>query len=184
MREKEGRALAVGLFIHEGDELLAEIVQAQLARVGIAVQIDLRSDRARAEACLRGEHHLANTGWQGNDAAVLDYLFQSAPNATGVAWAHHGDAHLDGLLARGRRELDEEPRRALYGEIQRYILDEGYFVPIYNVSSVLLIRHGVEGLLVDPRALYVWLYDADHKAHGVLHRRAQAEHSSVPRGGG
>jgi peptide/nickel transport system substrate-binding protein len=175
VREKEGRTLTLGLFIHDGDELLAEIVHAQLAQVGIQVCIDLRSDRARADACLRGEHHIANTGWQGNDAAVLDYLFQSAPNATGIAWTHHGDAHLDELLARGRQELNEQTRHALYSEIQHYILEEGYFVPLYNVSSVLLVRHGVEGFLVDRRALYVWLYDAQKKTHGRVHRRNQPE---------
>jgi peptide/nickel transport system substrate-binding protein len=160
VRQKDGRSLSVSLFIHEGDEQLAEIVREHLARVGIEVHIDLRSDRARADACRLGEHHLANTGWMGNDPAVLDYVFQSTPNNTGVGWTHHGDGRLDDLLRRGRRELEGAKRRVIYADIQHHILEEAYFVPVYNVSSLLLIRDGVQGLLMDPRAYYVWLHGA------------------------
>ena len=102
----------------------AVAVQAELAKVGIQLDLDLPDWATRLEQNLAGDYDLLVVGTAG-DIADPDYLtdyYQSGAirlnNAPGFA-----DARVDELLQLGRSTLDPDERRAIYAELQERVLD-------------------------------------------------------------
>ena len=66
-----------------------------------------------------------------NTAALDD------PDAALIAWPshrtislRHGDSHIDELLEKGKATYDEEERVAIYQELQDYLWENLYTIPV------------------------------------------------------
>lgn len=102
----------------------AVAVQAELAKIGIAAELDLPDWATRLDKNLKGDYDFLVVGTAG-DIADPDYLsdyYQSGAirlnNAPGFA-----DARVDELLKEGRVTLDPAKRKAIYSELQERVLD-------------------------------------------------------------
>jgi glutathione transport system substrate-binding protein len=110
---------------YEFHQQTAVAVQAELAKVGIQLELDLPDWATRLEQNLAADYDLLVVGTAG-DIADPDYLsdyYQSGDvrlnNAPGYA-----NARVDELLALGRSTLDVDERRAIYAELQEIVLEE------------------------------------------------------------
>jgi peptide/nickel transport system substrate-binding protein len=139
---------------------VAELVQAQLAELGIRLQIR-QTDTAAIFALLRqaGQHMML--GWRaGSDPDVIRPLFHSSFfGKSPVARIRFKDEQLDQLLVRGAQELDRPRRQAIYAEIQRIVLGNALIVPLWNRQVFVGARSTVRDLAVDGRGA-LSLYDA------------------------
>jgi glutathione transport system substrate-binding protein len=105
-------------------EQTAVAVQAEMAKVGVDLELDLPDWATRLDKNLKGDYDLLVVGTAG-DIADPDYLsdyYQSGDirlnNAPGFA-----DARIDELLKLGRETLDPAKRKEIYGELQQRALD-------------------------------------------------------------
>ncbi len=105
-------------------EQTAVAVQAELAKIGIDVELDLPDWATRLEKNLDGDYDLLVVGTAG-DIADPDYLSDyylsgeiRLNNAPGFA-----DERVDELLELGRTTLDPAERKAIYAELQERVLD-------------------------------------------------------------
>ena len=64
------------------------------------------------------------------------------------------------MLDEGRAELDTEARKALYGQAQQIITDQSLVIPIAAVTPLNGLASSVQGVKLDSRGTYRWLYDA------------------------
>lgn len=110
---------------YEFHQQTAVAVQAELAKIGIQLELDLPDWATRLDQNLKGDYDLLVVGTAG-DIADPDYLsdyYQSGDirlnNAPG--WTN---ARVDELLSLGRSTLDVEERRAIYTELQEIVLEE------------------------------------------------------------
>ncbi|WP_119071111.1 ABC transporter substrate-binding protein [Aggregatilinea lenta] len=110
-------------------EQTAVAVQAELAKIGIDLELDLPDWATRIEQNLAGDYDLLVVGTAG-DVADPDYLsdyYQSGDirlnNAPGYA-----NARVDELLELGRTTIDPEERKAIYGELQEIVLEDSPLV--------------------------------------------------------
>lgn len=110
---------------YEFHQQTAVAVQAELAKIGIQLELDLPDWATRLEQNLAADYDLLVVGTAG-DIADPDYLsdyYQSGDvrlnNAPGYA-----NERVDELLALGRSTLDVEERQSIYTELQEIVLEE------------------------------------------------------------
>lgn len=170
LRARNGQPLeisihVVGTAIQALPTKVAELIQAQLRAVGIALHIK-QTDTATLFALLREGAQQVVLGWRGgSDPDVMRPLFHSAFfGKSPVARIRWKDERLDRLLANGAQELDRGRRAAIYREAQEIILRNGLIVPLWTRHALVGSSTRLRDLTLDAQgqlSLYdAWLADA------------------------
>lgn len=124
--------LTVELFvsdISEGAVRMAEVLQNQAADAGITVElVQAPADGFWGDVWMK-EPFFA-TGWSQRPAdQILNEAYRSGAAWNESAW---NDPAFDAALDAAREELDFAERKALYGELQRTLFEEGgSFIPVH-----------------------------------------------------
>ena len=132
--------------------LIAEIMQAQLAEIGINVEITVMEWGAYLEATETGTHDMFILGWS-TPTADADYglygLFHSSaiPGSNRTFWSH---PRVDELLDLGRQLPTPEERAAVYAEAQRLIVEEAPWVFLATLTDTNAHRNNVSGFVPHP----------------------------------
>jgi peptide/nickel transport system substrate-binding protein len=145
---------------------VARVIAAQLAEVGIAV--DLRSfEFATFFADVKkGSYQLASM--QTNELNEPDYYhtyFHSSripdPRNPDLhnRWRYR-NAEVDRLTEEGRRELDRARRKAIYAEVQRLVAHDVPIVALWHEDNIVLSNVDVQGYRITPNARLVGLATA------------------------
>ncbi|MFZ5823922.1 MAG: ABC transporter substrate-binding protein [Bacillota bacterium] len=103
----------------------AVVVKAELAKIGIEVELDLPDWATRGQKNLKGDYDFLVVG-TGGDYADPDFLtdyYQSSKEITLNGPVGFSDARMDELLKQGRSTLDPQKRKAIYAELQERALD-------------------------------------------------------------
>ena len=137
---------------------MARVLTAQLARVGIAV--DVRSfETATFDADIKtGTYQLAIR--QTNEIGEPDYYFtyfnsSRIPSPTlrdGTNRWWYRNARVDELTERGRRELDRGRRYAIYSEVQKIVAGDVPVVALWHEHNIVVRNRQVEGYRITPNA--------------------------------
>ncbi|MBF5042784.1 peptide ABC transporter substrate-binding protein [Aggregicoccus sp. 17bor-14] len=139
---------------------IAERIAAQLARYGVQVRLEARSDFS-SEVARRGpdgrrtwDLYLRRLGADYAHPNTFFTLFEREGNSqTGWETAGGGEpmARFEALLARADAEADAGRARALYAEAQALLLGEQAVVaPLYHPDRYYRARESLHGLTVDP----------------------------------
>lgn len=159
-RTKNGERLHILTYVDVFDSTakpLFQLVQWQLKRIGVELEIK-ETDYANYSATLEDPTiGVRRNGWPEADAWVRQRVnYHSAfTNAYNLP---EPDATLDALYeAQGAAETDEE-RAEIVGEIQRYVIDQAYALPIIDDTQVFGIQPHVHGFRTTYEAR-PWFYD-------------------------
>jgi peptide/nickel transport system substrate-binding protein len=137
---------------------IARVIAAQLAEVGIAVEIRSFEFATFFADVKRGAYQLASM--QTTDITEPDFYFMyfhsswipSAPRFEGFNRWRYRSAVVDRLTADGRQELDRDRRRRIYAEVQRQVAEDVPIVPLWHEDNVVLSSAGVRGYTLTPNA--------------------------------
>jgi peptide/nickel transport system substrate-binding protein len=131
---------------------LAEAIQADLARVGIAVDIRPYEWGTLYADVRRGNFQLCALAWVGVTEPDLYYLaFHSRMTPpTGYNRGYYASHAMDRLVTRGRRELDPEARRAIYARVQRRAAHDLPIVPLWWEDRVVVATRRLRGFEPEP----------------------------------
>jgi peptide/nickel transport system substrate-binding protein len=138
-----------------------EFLQALYKDVGIEIEIRVLEMAAYNDACTAGEPEICPLYWGFSDPGELSIMFHSDNAGTGFNWGQIKDPKVDQLLIEGLRETDEKKRMDIYGELQVYIMEQAYLVPLNEWRNGHLYSPSIEGVQIsykNPRYLHV--YDA------------------------
>lgn len=165
---RDGRPFAVTLRYPSGDpvrERVAPLIQANLARVGVRVDLERMEFSTLAEAVFdRQEFDLFLLAWSLGDDPDPGPIFQPGSRWGGVTgWQHPRSREL---LSAGVAELDPAARQAIYAEWNRLLNRELPYLFLYAPHGVEVVSGRVRGLRPDRRgALWnlhqLWLADGD-----------------------
>lgn len=110
----------------------AEILQQNLAAVGIQVELHLPDWATRVAQGNRGQYEmgLMGTSAESNDPDGNANQVDGQLSASYVRSVNLPTPHIHELLVAGRSEFDPEKRRAIYAELDRAVMDEANFVGI------------------------------------------------------
>ncbi len=131
---------------------LGEAIQAQLAAVGIAVDVRTYEWGTLFADVRAGNFELATLAWVGIGDPDLYYLaFHSTmvPPA-GFNRGRFASPIMDRLTARGRRTIDPAERRAIYGRVQRRAARDLPVLPLWWEDRVVVQTARLDGFTPSP----------------------------------
>ncbi|WP_411809990.1 glutathione ABC transporter substrate-binding protein [Alkalihalophilus marmarensis] len=132
---------------------VTEVVQSQLAEVGINVSIEVLEWGAYLDKTGSGEHDMFILGWSNmtGDADYNQYyLFHSDTHGDAGNRSYYYNEDVDRLIDEGRQESDLDKRLAIYHEAQAIEVEEAPLVLIRHTEYVAAIGNNVEGFWLHP----------------------------------
>ena len=160
IRVKDGRKLVLIEPITT-DSPIVDLLQSQLAKVGIQLQEDLVTT-AEEESLLdqpNGNYDIAETYYTRGDpdvlASVLDTAIVKTPYVAASQSAAQ-QAKLAALFAAGNKAIVPAQRQTIYSEIQNYLISQDIAFPVDERLEVTGVSAKVHGLAVTDEGLTVF----------------------------
>ncbi len=142
---------------------IAKVIAAQLAEIGITVEVRSFEFATFFVDVKKGNYQLASmqTG-EINEPDMYFNYFQSSripvpSNPDGGNRWRYRSAEVDRLTVAGRAELDMARRKVIYGEVQRILADDVPIVPLWHEDNVVLENVDVAGYQIVPNARLIGL---------------------------
>jgi peptide/nickel transport system substrate-binding protein len=131
---------------------IAEAFKEQLQAVGIELEIRSYEWGTFYSDVKKGNFHLFSLAWVGvMDPDIYYYIFHSASMPPdGDNRGHYANPELDRLLERGRRGVNIDERRAIYGEVQKIVARELPYIPLWWVKNVVVQQPSLRGFVPYP----------------------------------
>lgn len=131
----------------------AQLLQADLAKVGIDAEIRVIEWGELIRRAKAGEHDLLFMGWAGDNGDPDNFLtpqFACASVQSGLNFARYCDETLDKLIADGKASSDQDERSRLYHQAQQIIQEQALWLPLAHPTAFALLSAKVEGYQVSP----------------------------------
>jgi len=148
----------------ESTRLLAAVLQQQLRAVGIALDIRSFEFATFFSDVQKGAFQLFSLRWIGGneDPDIFEDVFDSnsfPPKRRNRGY--YSNPQIDELLAQGRKEIDQEKRRAIYAEVQKILAVDLPYINLWYFDNVIVYTPRVKGLTLNPSGNYDFLRTAE-----------------------
>ncbi len=127
---------------------VAQAIQAQLAGVGVRVELVERDASSQREAARKGEADMVILDWWADypDADNFLYpLFYSGSFGPGGNYAFYSDPGTDSLILRARRTSDDAARTALYRRIDERVYGAAPWLYLWFPTDLWARRPELQG---------------------------------------
>lgn len=139
---------------------VAEVIQADLQKVGIQARIISYEWGTYLEKTDHGEHDMALLGWTGDNGDPDNFLYvlldkdNAKVPATNIAFYKNDQVH--DLLIQAKETFDPKEREKLYQEAQIIIHQDAPWVPLAHSMVVVITKATVHNYKIHP--VGDWLY--------------------------
>jgi len=143
-------ALPISRPTNPNGQLMAQMIQADWARVGVKARILTYEWGEYLKRANAGEHHVYMSGWSTDVAAADEFL---TPNLTcgasrgGIKFCNR---EFDALVDAARAEVDEARRLALFQRAQEIFKRERPWITMAHSSVYIPLRRDVQGFVMAP----------------------------------
>jgi peptide/nickel transport system substrate-binding protein len=131
---------------------MAEALKEQLSQIGIDLEVRTYEWGTFYADIKQGNFHLYTLQWVGaDDPDIYFNLFHSRsipPN--GDNRGRYQNPDIDHLLEMGRRSLNQEERKLIYGKVQKILAQDLPYVPLWWMKNVVLTRPEIQGFIPYP----------------------------------
>ncbi|GGK05231.1 ABC transporter substrate-binding protein [Pseudomonas matsuisoli] len=142
-----------GSVLNPNPNLGAQMLQADLAKIGVQAEIRVIEWGELIRRAKVGEHDLLFMGWAGDNGDPDNFLtpqFACASVQSGLNFARYCDEALDKLITEGKQQGNQEKRSALYEKAQRIIHQQALWLPLAHPTAATLLRDNVKGYTTSP----------------------------------
>jgi peptide/nickel transport system substrate-binding protein len=138
-------------------ETMAQKVQADLAQVGIAVDLVPMTTQVWLDAYRGGKEAMTLSLWAPdyNDPSDYQTFFPGQKIALRGGWKAGSDQALEDLAKKAAVELDQNTRVGYYQQAQKLLNQDGPYAPFLQPSQVVGLRSNITGYVFSP----VWVVD-------------------------
>ncbi len=147
--------------------LQAAVIQQDLARVGVAVEVRTHEFATLYADVLKGRFQLFTLQWVGvTDPDMLRRVFHSSqmPPA-GFNRGFFSDPAVDAMIDQATTTADPAVRRAQYLDVQRRLFDAAPYVSLWTKVNVAVAQPWVQGVHLTPQASFATLRNVEKVAH-------------------
>ncbi|CAB3763143.1 ABC transporter substrate-binding protein [Paraburkholderia solisilvae] len=132
---------------------MGEMMQADLARVGIKVDLVTYDWPTYLNKIRRGEHDMAQLGWSGDNGDPDNFLytlFSCDAVTRGSNNARYCRRDFNALITEARATSDIQVRSRLYGRALAMLADDEPIVPLAHATVFRLLSARVSGYVMNP----------------------------------
>ena len=137
---------------------VAEMIQADLAKVGIHAEIVTYEWGEYIKRAVAGEHDMVLLGWiedTGDPDGFLRSLWTCEQVNTGYNFSRWCNKRFDQLIDQGKLVTDRDERADYYREAQALWHEDSPAVPIAHSVQFVPVRHEVTGFIPNPGHVYL-----------------------------
>ncbi|TQV84974.1 ABC transporter substrate-binding protein [Aliikangiella coralliicola] len=137
---------------------MGELMQQDLAKVGIEVELVTYDWGTYLDKVKRGEHDIVQLGWTGDNGDPDNFLytlFSCDSVDRGSNNSRYCQKSFDSLIKTARSESDRKKREALYQKALQIFSHDVPVIPIAHAKVYRALRNTVSGYIMDP-------FDVDH----------------------
>jgi len=129
---------------------LAELIQAELAQVGVNVSVVIKPLADFVTLASKGQYDMLVLGWTYPDPD-FDYLLLDSSQAAagGLNFTNYKSATLDNLLVKGRTATDSSQAAAAYAQMQRLVDTNVIIDPLATPVNIFGTRARLKGWHTD-----------------------------------
>lgn len=133
-------------------EKVAEVIQKNLADIGVTAEIVSHEWATYLELASKGDADAFMLGWTGDngDADNFIYALLDEDNIGSNNYTYFKNDEMHDILIEAQTEVDEDKRIELYKEAQEIIHEEAPWVPIAHSTPLLGGANDIEGFLPHP----------------------------------
>ncbi|BCP55547.1 peptide ABC transporter permease [Kaistia sp. 32K] len=144
VRAKDGQRLSitVSFFAAPANQAFLEVVQQELADIGVELKLRPLTAGAFDEALLKGDYDLHRWARELADPDAIRQIFST--KTANRLWLEPGNP-LDVLLDEQRATVDPKARGEIVEKIQALVVDEAYSLPIFDSVQLWLHAPAVHG---------------------------------------
>ena len=142
-----------GSLLNPNPSLGAQMLQADLAKIGIKAEIRVIEWGELISRAKAGEHDLLFMGWAGDNGDPDNFLtpqFSCAAVKSGTNFARFCDPALDAAITDAKATSDQSKRTTLYHKAQAIIQQQALWVPLAHPTATVLARKEVKGYVPSP----------------------------------
>jgi peptide/nickel transport system substrate-binding protein len=156
--DKNGQPLALELVLMSWGSMpeVSQLLAAQWQSLGIQIDSRVVSYPEALQIAQEGSYHLLPFNLSGSDPDILRKFFYSGASFN---WSRTDDPEMDGWLDQAARVSDRAQGIALYGQVQRRVMDEALVVPIRDYVNLNGVSSRVQNLHFDAQGWFPWLID-------------------------
>jgi len=166
--EIKGHPLVLNAWTYEGRAALKptlELVQEQLARVGIALNLKITKkgspiNRAMQKGYVHLNLQMWNTALQGDPDYFISQVFTSGQASNFMGYEN---PELDRLAKKGKNTFDFKERKKIYNKIQKIIYDDCPVIVLFHKSMVSAVCDYVENYRIHPAEKYLMTQEINRK---------------------
>ncbi|MGE8294339.1 MAG: ABC transporter substrate-binding protein [Pseudomonas sp.] len=131
----------------------AQMLQADLAAIGIRSEIRVFEWGELIKRAKNGEHDLVFMGWAGDNGDPDNFLtpnLSCAAAESGENQAGWCDKTFDALITQARREPEQSKRAALYRQALAIFHEQAPWIALAHPKQFAAMRRGVGGFVLSP----------------------------------
>lgn len=128
---------------------VATLIQGQLRKAGIDMQIKQFEQATLLDLTPKGEHDLLLLGYEWGEPDAL-YLFLSSDRLKSSNRVHFQNPQFDQLLKQGQQTLDTKKRMQIYYDAQKIVIEQLPWVPLYMPLTKTAVAKRVQNVKVFP----------------------------------
>ena len=134
----------------EETRLQATVIQQDLARVGIDLDVRSYEFATMYADVIKGNFQMFSLQWVGGamvDPDILRRVFHSTQTPpAGFNRGHYSNPEVDRLLDLAGTATTESERKKYYGEVQKIVADDAPYISIWNRTNVAVAQPTLTGL--------------------------------------
>lgn len=137
----------------------AQMIQADLKKIGINLKIGIVESGAFWDALENGDYEMMIMGWSYvvMDSDVGYYSLYRSDDMAGN-YVRFSDARVDELLQNGRISTEASERAAIYSEIEEIVMNSAAYIPLYWRMDTIAFDAGLTNIEIPPCGFY-YVYD-------------------------
>jgi peptide/nickel transport system substrate-binding protein len=145
----------------EFNRLQSAVIQQDLARVGIELDVRTYEFATLYADVLRGTFQMFTLQWVGvSDPDMLRRVFHSSQMPPiGFNRGFYSNAQVDRLIDRATISIDPVERLRLYSEVQRLVAEDAPYISLWYKTNVAVGRADLAGVRLLPSADFSFLKD-------------------------
>ncbi len=149
---KDGEQFAFTI-VHSGNEPANKatlVLQSQLKEIGIDMKIQSFEFTTLLADLKAGNYQVSVIGYAYASPDIVQLWFHSDNIGSGLTLSQYGNPDLDEMIDASRKEIDEDARLVIYENIQKHIVDNALWIPLWAASTTYGLDKRIAGHTVHP----------------------------------